>query len=189
MTVMPSEISCLTDNVKGLYNQGVNHFLVGYATGTVWSDQQISAYKKQLDKLRDWYKSENKPDLQIAEFDEETNDKPYYGCRAAKNTISVATNGKIYGCSRISTLDKIPAAGILGDIRYGLYKINNRFKMVSCNILEENCALAGIADKYEGGCFAGNFEDNHDLYKPSIINHKFSQLIKQPVRVDSRSAT
>jgi uncharacterized protein len=179
MTVMPSEIPYLTDNVKGLYNQGINHFLVGYATGAVWSDQQIHAYEKQINKLRDWYKSAKKPDLQIAEFDEEINDKPYYGCRAAKNTISVATNGKIYGCSRISTLGKIPAAGILGNTQYGLYKINNRLKMVSCNILKENCVLAGIADSYQGGCFASNFEDNHDLYKPNIINHKFSQLVEK----------
>ena len=175
MTVMPSEIIYLEDNVRGLYDMGVNQFLIGYATGAVWEDRQIHAYKQQIGTLRKWQETENRQDLRISEFENEKSDKYYYGCSAGRNTVSVATNGVISGCSRILTLGEMPNTGILGNTLYGLYNISNRIKMVSCDILKENCVSAGLADCYQGGCFAVNFEENRDLYAPSIVNHKFSQ--------------
>lgn len=175
MTVMPSSVPFLEDNVRRLYDLGVNQFLIGYATGEAWEERQILAYKRQIWRLWKWYKAGKRKDLRISEAERDGSGKKYYGCRSGRNTVAVAADGMVSGCSRILTLGEMPPAGILGDTRYGLYGISNRLQMVSCRTLKENCVSAGLAETYRGGCFAVNFEENRDLYKPSIVNHEFSR--------------
>jgi uncharacterized protein len=179
MTIMPAAAANLFENVKGLHLLGVNQFLIGHATGVPWTKAQMETFRNQLKDVRDWYHAQPKHDLRISQFDEETDECATFGCTAARTTISVACNGEIAGCSRITSLDNKKIIGKLGDVKYGLYNLLRRMEMVGCESLRKNCREAGIDKEYHGGCFATNYEDNQNLYKPSLLQHAFSLLTRE----------
>lgn len=178
MTVMPAVVTKIYKNVVGLYKLGINQFLIGYATGVHWSQEDREVYCSQLKKVYEWYKSEERTDLRISEFDENNNGKVFFGCGAARNTISITSNGEIAGCSRIIALNNEKIIGKLGDVKYGLFNIKNRIDMVDCKILKTNCENEGIIKEYQGGCFSVNYEANNDLYQPSKLAYTFSLMVR-----------
>jgi hypothetical protein len=61
-------------------------------------------------------------------------------------------------------------------VTFGLTHIRNRAELVSCAKVRAACEAERIADDYQGGCFAANFEDNRDIFQPSRQEHTFSIL-------------
>lgn len=183
MTVSPAFACCLFEDVRALYDLGVNQFVIGHATGVDWSTDAQDTLCAQLGKLKDWYQAEERNDLRLADFDEDEDDddapQAVYGCGAGRNTISVACNGEISGCSRIMTLEPGHVVGKLGDLTHGLYVLSERMEQISCVQLKRNCAEGGIAQEYQGGCFATNYEANTNLYQPNLFEHRLSVLKKQ----------
>lgn len=70
MTVMPPNVHNLYNDVLGLYELGVNQFIIGYATGIRWPEKEMQVYNEQLAKLYQWYKDKQADDLRIDDFDE-----------------------------------------------------------------------------------------------------------------------
>jgi uncharacterized protein len=175
MTVMPINVPNLFNDVLGLYDMGVNQFIIGYATGIKWPQTDINGYSEQLGKLYRWYEEKPRQDLRIDEFDEIRNDN-FFGCQAGRISMTVTINGEISPCSKILALNNKQLLGKLGDVKYGLTSLRNRFELISCSKLRLACENQGIAKDFQGGCFASNYEDNHNLFQPSIQDHTFSLL-------------
>jgi len=178
MTVMPQNTARLFDDVVGLYDLGVNQFIIGYATGLKWSKQDMESYADQLGSVYRWYKQTPRHDLRIAEFDETEGDPSFFGCQAGRNSISVAVNGEISPCSKILALNNKEILAKLGDVRYGLTHLHNRFDLVSCLRLRSACEVKGIDQDYQGGCFVENYDDNRDLFEPSVQGYTLSRLTR-----------
>jgi uncharacterized protein len=175
MTVMPENASRLYDDVLGLYDVGVNQFIIGYATGVVWSREDMEVYTSELSRVHRWYVSHDRRDLKISEFDE-ADEGPFYGCQAGKISITVSVDGEISPCSKILALDNRSLVGKLGDIRYGLSHLKNRGDLVTCTPLRRAVLEQGIQNTFRGGCFASNHEAQGDMFVPNMQDHMFSVL-------------
>jgi uncharacterized protein len=175
---MPQNAQNLFDDVLGLYDIGVNQFIIGHATGIKWSEKDMECYAQQLGKAFQWYKETSRQDLRIAEFDEMDAGANFFGCQAGRNSISVAVNGEISPCSKILALNNKQILAKLGDVRYGLTHLHNRFELVSCLRLRSGCEAKGMAEDYQGGCFVENYDDNGDLFQPSEQGYTFSKLTR-----------
>jgi len=174
ITVMPSEADAMFANVRALYDAGVNQFIIGEASGVEWSEAQTAALMDQWRQLRQWWQETNPKHFRVTDFEkkERSTGGPKFGCGAARNTIAVNVAGEISGCSKIISLEFERAVGKLGDVWNGLYQIRARADMAGCGKLIRNCEDAGIADNYGGGCFATNFEETGDLFRPNLDDHR-----------------
>jgi uncharacterized protein len=177
MTVMPQNVARLFEDALGLYQLGVNEFIIGYATGVPWSDDEITEYGTQLKKLVSWYREGARKDLRIREFDEEDNG-PYFGCQAGRSSIAVTVDGQVSPCSKIMGFSSTRLVSKLGDVWNGLTHIRNRMNIVGCEQLKSACVERGLAAEFRGGCFAVNYGESGDLYIPSLQEHAFS-LVKR----------
>lgn len=178
MTVTADAATDLYDNVIGLREFGVNQFIIGPATGTEWSAAQINSYYQNLLRLHEWYKNNKANDLVIDDFDDTSPFNPHFGCSAARFSISVAASGEISGCSKILTLEPGKIIGQLGEITHGITNLKLRHEMINCDKLRQNCESEGIAQDYNGGCFACNFDMHKDIFKPNHQEHMFSVLLR-----------
>ncbi|HHT9119831.1 MAG TPA: radical SAM protein [Candidatus Hypogeohydataceae bacterium YC41] len=176
ITVMPENVSNLFGDVLGLYGMGVNQFIIGYATGVSWSEEDKKLYRDQMSELFQWYKEKSSKDLRITDFDDTNKGSAYFGCRAGRNSLSVSVDGQISPCSKVLALDNRRLLGKLGDVHYGLTHPKNRFELASCTQLRAACENRGIAADFKGGCFASNYEENNDLFVPSMEHYAFSKL-------------
>jgi uncharacterized protein len=178
MTVMPDNAATLFDDVVGLYELGANQFLIGYATGVDWPQDAMQVYATEFAKVHQWYEARKaRGDVRIAELDEiEENTPGYFGCQAGRISVTVAVDGQVSPCSKILALNNKQLLAKLGDVKYGLTHILNRAELVSTHQVRSACEAAGIAEEYEGGCFAQNYEDNGSLFEPSLIGHQLTVL-------------
>ena len=174
MTVMPQNVPSLYEDIIGLFNKGINQFIIGHATGLKWSEEDMRSFVEQLNKVYQWYRQISRNILKISEFEERTEKSAYFGCQAGRDCISISINGEISPCSKILALDNSKPMLKLGDIRYGLTNFNNRFELLRCSKLRSACEALTIAEFFQGGCFAANYEDNHDLFQPSMQEYIFS---------------
>jgi uncharacterized protein len=174
MTVMPENAPHLFEDVLGLHDRGINQFIIGYATGVKWSEESMECYREQLARLFQWYQHARGRNLRIDEFENEVVETNSFGCQAGRVSITATVDGEISPCSKILALNNKQLLAKLGDVRYGLTHIRNRAELVSCSRLRSACEVKGIAEEFQGGCFAENYEDNHDLFDPSIQGNFFS---------------
>jgi uncharacterized protein len=175
LTVMPENAASLYNDVLGLYDLGANHFIVGHATGVKWSEDDMNVFTEQWTKLYHWYTQKSRNDLKIDDF-EQGESGSFFGCQAGRNSISVTIGGEISPCSKILAMNNKQLLAKLGDVTFGLTHIRNRAELVSCGKVRAACEAEGIADEYQGGCFAANFEDNRDIFQPSRQEHTLSIL-------------
>lgn len=178
MTVMPGNSKTLLDDVKFLYESGVNQFTIGYATGVHWPDKERSAYVRDLAKLHTWYVAHREEPLLITEFEEEDPGPSYFGCQAGRSSISITVDGEVSPCSKVLAMNKSQLLARLGDVTHGLFQTANRIDLVGCGKLKSACEVHGISDEYQGGCFATNHEENGDLYTPNMQDHDFSLRLR-----------
>jgi uncharacterized protein len=175
MTVVPSNVQRLYEDVVELHDLGINQFIICHATGIEWSKEDIESFGSQMRRISDWYKREKSgQNLKISVLDEEDSGLSFFGCHAARNSISISANGEISPCSKILSLDNKRLIYKLGDVEYGLINVLNRAELVSCSKLRSACNEQQIAECFRGGCFAANYEDNGDIFQPSIQDHVFS---------------
>lgn len=176
MTVMPEAASELRTNVLGLYELGVNQFLIGHATGVDWPRECMEMFADQLRDLKSWYLANKNPGLVIDDLDDSDDEEGYFGCQAARNSISITVDGEISPCSKILALNNREILAKMGDVQYGLVHVQNRAEMVGCGKLRSAAKSAGVADEYLGGCFAANYTATGDLYSPSLQDHELAHL-------------
>ncbi len=120
MTVMPDNAASLLRDVLGLYELGVNQFVIGYATGISWSESEMQIYVEQWGKVYQWYKENPRDDLRMAEFEEleREGNEPVFSCQAGNDSITVTVDGEISPCSKILALNNKEPMVKLGDVRY-----------------------------------------------------------------------
>lgn len=176
MTVMPSNVPRLFDDVRDLHALGVNQFLVGHATGVRWTTEQIEDYGLQMRRLFDWYQQSPRDELRIAEFDDGAETVPHFGCQAGRDSISISATGEVSSCSKVLALNNRQLIAKLGDVRYGLTHIANRAQLVTCSRMRSACEELGISADFGGGCLATNYEETGDIFRPSLQDHAFSTL-------------
>lgn len=176
MTIMPENIPYLIDDVKAFYDMGINQFLISAATGISWSEENMKSFAKQWARLYIWYKSRKSEALRIREFDEMSGEMGFFGCHAGKTNLTVTPDGSLSPCSKVLALNSGKLIYKLGDVKYGLFQMQNRYELVSCSLLEGACKELGIEKEYQGGCFASNYEENSDIFQPSMQDFKFSRI-------------
>jgi uncharacterized protein len=178
MTVMPECAASLFDAVRGLYDLGVNQFIIGYATGIAWPREAMETYAAQMGRIYAWYRAHPRNDLRFADFDKPA-EGSFYGCQAGKISVTVTVDGEVSPCAKVLAVNKRELLGKLGDVTYGLTHIKNRRDLVTCTRLKAAVSARGIADEFQGGCFASNYEANGDLFNPNLQDHLFSVLERQ----------
>jgi uncharacterized protein len=177
MTVMPLNVASLYEDVTGLLTYGVNHFLIGHATGVEWPKEARDQYGRELARLYEWYQKQDTSQVKIDGFDDGSmQEDPYFGCQAGRNSIAVTVKGEVSPCSKIMGFDSESLIGKLGDVWQGLTHLKNRSELVTCGKLQTACASKGIANDFRGGCFAVNYGDSGNLYEPSLTEHEFTIL-------------
>ncbi len=174
ITVMPETCDSLVHDIQHLYDSGVNQFTIGYATGIPWSHDERSAYVRNMERLHAWYILHREGPLLITEFEEEDIGHSYFGCQAGRSSVSISVDGEISPCSKVLAMDKKNLLARLGDVTHGVYQINNRIELVGCKQLKATCNKAGIANEYQGGCFATNYQANGSLFEPNLDDHDFT---------------
>ncbi|CAG1001606.1 Anaerobic sulfatase-maturating enzyme [Methanosarcinales archaeon] len=183
MTVMPDNVASLFEDILGLYSMGVNQFMIGHATGVEWSKEKRETYGRELRKIAKWYRKERRRDLRIAELDAEDKGSSFFGCRAGRNSISVSVDGEISSCSKVLSLNNRQLLAKLGDVEYGLTNFSNRFELITCMKLRSACEALGIAEDFQGGCFAANYNETGALFQPGLQEHEFS-LLERSIRLE-----
>jgi len=178
MTIMPDNAKHLYRDVLGLYALGVNQFVVGYATGIAWPEAEMNIYAEQWGRLYQWYREKPRDDLRITDFEDfdQGESQPTFMCQAGNDSITVAVNGEISPCSKVLAIDNRHLLMKLGDVRSGLTHVRNRIDLTTGAKLIAECNAAGITDAYQGGCWATNFSDNHDVFVPSGQDQRFKIL-------------
>jgi uncharacterized protein len=176
MTVMPSNTPRLFSDVIGLYESGVNQFLIGHATGVKWKSDEMEAFGKQISRVAKWYAEHKNDELRITDFDNFDKDQPYFGCQAGRNNIVVSVTGELSSCSKVLAMNNRKLIAKLGDVWNGVTHIRNRFELVNCGKLKSACKRLCIDKSYQGGCFACNYEDTGDIFWPSETDHQFSLI-------------
>lgn len=107
ITVMPENAGKLLRDVVGLYERGINQFVIGYATGVRWPDAARRAYADQWNQLHAWYQQEERSDLRIAEFEVgKAHRPPTFVCQAGNDSVAVGIDGQVSPCSKLLALDK-----------------------------------------------------------------------------------
>ena len=176
MTIMPDNVQHLVDDVRALYDMGVNQFTIGHATGVDWSYDRMQAYAGAMGQLNRWYQSVKGDDLRIDELDGTDAKSAYFGCQAGRSSVSVSVDGLVSPCSKVLALNNKTLLSRLGDVWCGLIYVKNRTDLVGCAKLKAACEDRGIADHYQGGCFVSNYNENGDLFTPSAKEHQLSIL-------------
>jgi uncharacterized protein len=188
MTVMPANVSRLSEDVIGLHEHGVNQFVIGHATGVDWSPRAIETYREQLGHVYRWYARNKGPELRIAGFDEPRKSAGFFGCQAGRNSIAVSVTGEVSSCSKVLALDNRNLLARLGDVDLGMIHVKNRHDLVESEALRKGCQARGIASEYQGGCFASNYAAHRDLFTPSMQDHEFSVIERLVSRGEPRMA-
>lgn len=178
MTVMPEAAKDLYENVMGLMSLGVTHFVIGHASGVAWSEDDITEFSSQWERLFRWYSGGGKDRITIIEFEEGGAEGAFFGCQAGRNSVSVNIDGSISPCSKMLGLDGKNIIGKLGDVEYGMTNLKNRIGIAGCAELIEECVKKGIDKDYQGGCFATNFDENKNIFNPSLLDYRMSKMKK-----------
>jgi uncharacterized protein len=178
MTVMPDCAHRLFDDVRGLYDLGINQFIIGYATGIEWPREAIERYATEMGRIYAWYKAHDGGDLRMADFDKPA-EGTFYGCQAGKISVTVTVNGEVSPCAKVLAVDNRRLLAKLGDVTYGLTHMRNRRDLVTCAQLKAAVSARGLAEEFQGGCFASNYQDTGDLFTPNLQDHLFSVLERQ----------
>jgi uncharacterized protein len=175
MTVMPQNVNALFQDVLGLHDLGVNQFIIGHATGVEWPAEAMAAYGEQLGRLSRWYAGRPHENLRVDCFDE-IKEVGFFGCQAGRHSIAVTIRGEISPCSKIMGFSSTKLLGKLGDVWHGLTHLRNRHELNHCSQLKAACEEQGIAQDFQGGCFAVNYGETGDLFKPSMREHTLTVL-------------
>jgi uncharacterized protein len=176
VTVMPENVSKLFDDVRGLYDLGISTFVIGYASGIEWADQERKSYWAQLRELRRWQARAHSKDVNLIGLPESIPPPPAFRCKAGSVSISVAPDGQISLCSKLPAQGSSRPAATLGDVFNGLTHFRNRFELVYGRRLESACRRLKLDSHYSGGCIADNFLETGNLFTPGKRQYAIESL-------------
>ncbi|MBD3183657.1 SPASM domain-containing protein [Candidatus Poribacteria bacterium] len=190
MTVYPDTANKLEYNVSHLFSLGFNQFIICPSYGPYWSEDAISEYESQLDKVGIFYlnKKREKAPIRMTFFESDSNSRfcvsNIWGCHAGRNAVTVATNGNLYPCSKFIGLGKSKRETYcFGNVSTGItdLEIRDEFENIGANIWEE-CKICDAADYCTGGCPANNYNDTGSVSQPSPFDCQLARLNRRVLK-------
>jgi uncharacterized protein len=170
VTVAPAAAGSLYDNIVGLHDLGIQHFVIGHAIGLPWPEETIASYSSQLARLRAWLLERDDRGPTFSQQSALPPSSPgWLGCSAGRSSVAVSPAGDISPCSMMMTLNSTKAVFKLGSVKYGITHMRNRAELLNPSRLDSACSAAGIRDSYRGGCFGANYQEHGDVFKPSLL--------------------
>jgi uncharacterized protein len=181
VTVLPETAKRLVLNVRNLHQElKINQFIIGFATGIKWTEEQIADYCFALKEVFEFLLQEridNKnPRLRIGLMEVGLIDEAYsanistgWGCGAGSGRIAVAPDGILYGCTKLAFAAKDKTEKYaLGNVFEGFAKIQNRLALLNhTDNVRPKCKDCSLAKRCNGGCYATNLTDTGCLFHPS----------------------
>lgn len=137
LTVHPDTVNNLFENVVGLYDMGINQFIIGPATGIDWEDELLSEYFHHKFKIGEFYieKLKDKEPFRMTIFEETKqeiqNKEGIWGCQAGRDSLMIADNGDIYPCSKMYGLAQKPSHWIFGNVINGFKYQTERLNLMN----------------------------------------------------------
>ncbi len=183
LTLMPDTAGQLVEGVLDLYKRGLNQFIIGPATGVIWTKEECAVYEEQLFKLADIYlekKARNEP-FRMTLFEDDIEKKAEYkgfwGCGAGRGRISIAPNGEIQSCAKVQGACDSKGFLPLGNVADGISNINNRMMFAhSHGGKRVNCKDCEFRDECAGGCPAVNLTETGNMFIPSAHHCEFVRI-------------
>ncbi|MDR1922823.1 MAG: radical SAM protein [Planctomycetaceae bacterium] len=193
MSVTPESTLRLRDNLYELWKNGINQFIVGYAHGLDWNDENLLKYEQGMLNVCELYleMKYNEKYFRITAFEEESlcdiKEVPF-GCGAGRGRFCVDTQGDLYGCSKMCTIMG-HGKGILpfGNVLQGFTLINNRKHCLNDSIKSRRkCQGCDYEKSCGGGCPATNYERTGSIYlqgdeecETSLIYNRINEYMRK----------
>lgn len=201
VTVHPDAVHELLDNIRFLADQGINHFIIGPASGLEWSGEELETYEAQMKAVVDFYKEKKAQDAPLQfdllrQLDNLYDSRGIWGCQAGRHSITIAANGDIYPCSKMLGLNELGGIYRLGDLEKGITDLDARSELVGMwPKRRTRCMTCDLADACAGGCFANNYKATGSIFEPcetqcriTRCNFQVRQYAAQVFAVQPRKA-
>ena len=181
LTVLPETSKRLAENIRNLHQElKINQFVIGFATGIEWAEEQIADYCFSLKEvfeflLQERVNNEN-PRLRIGLLEVGLIDEAYsvnistgWGCGAGSGRVAVAPDGALYGCTKLAFAAKDKTEKYyLGNVFDGFTGIQNRLTLLNhTEVVRPKCKDCFLAKRCNGGCYAANLTDTDCIFHPS----------------------
>ncbi len=183
LTVHPDTAHKITDNVIHLSKRGFNQFIIGAASGVEWDEENWKIYEEQMHEVARIYRKMKKERqyFRMTLFEEEEdkffNKKYIWGCQAGRHSLTIAANGDIYPCAKMLGLDDLGGICRLGDLDSGITEIITRGELMGMGKVDRSkCGECEILDCCKGGCFATNYLETKNMFKPSFFDCRTSAI-------------
>jgi len=183
VTLHPTTVGRLREDVEFLYGRGINQFIIGPATGIEWSDDALAEYGRQMRLVTDFYVERKKRKepfrMTLYEKDLEGRDiRNEWGCGAGRGRICISTDGKLYGCAKILGVDSLRETHCLGDVWTGITDLRGRRDLLNTHPgARERCLSCQYAAECSGGCPAVNYEATGSLFEPAPLECRITPIV------------
>jgi uncharacterized protein len=197
VTLHPTTVHRLREEVELLYRQGINQFIIGPATGIEWTDDALAEYERQMLLVTDLYVDKQRRQepfrMTLYEKDLEGRDiRNEWGCGAGRGRICISVTGELYGCAKILGVDGLNDAHRLGDVWTGIVDLSGRRELLNTHpSARPTCGPCEFAGDCTGGCPAVNFEATGSLLTPAPLECRLAPIIRrirQHYRAQSEAA-
>lgn len=187
LTVHPDVADGLSENVRQLYRQGINQFIIGPATGLDWSAERLAVYEREMCRVADFYREAkaNKWPFRMTLFEQdmdcaEGKYKNVWGCGAGRGRVCISARGELYGCAKILGVDGLRDTHKIGDVWNGAYRLRPRRDLLNLHpSARPRCVQCEHADDCTGGCPATNYEATGSIFEPSPLDCAFVPVFKR----------
>jgi uncharacterized protein len=177
VTAHPDACATLFDNVRQLYEIGIEHIDIGPVYGTVnWSEADIgSLVNSLLDSgryMREVTSSGGRLEVgPLYRASEHVGGvlKDSWGCHAASTNLAFMPNAQIVGCSSLAMLAARYPELVIGDIVDGVNTdaLERFLELAQADAKQRpHCQSCEAAPNCTGGCLAINLSQNGDPFSP-----------------------
>jgi uncharacterized protein len=177
MTVSPDTAATLADDVRILFDMGINQFFIEPDFFAEWTKEEISTYQEQYCAVADLYirlRAGSEP-IRIVDFESglEERRKRYrrqWGCHAGRGRLTVTPDGSLYPCNRFAFLNGGAEQYRLGDLDQDIRQFGMlRDLMDERDIVRPACMGCDMAEYCAGGCPAANLATRGTIYAVPAI--------------------
>jgi radical SAM protein with 4Fe4S-binding SPASM domain len=183
LTVLPSLVTGLCDDLVKLRQMGFDSFIVSPATGVRWTEDKLQQYTDEMVKFASQRPVNNgRPTPYISPIDDPVQGQNKWGCAAGRGRLSIDPQGKIFACGRMTCLDEKDGLAF-GDIFNGI-DLNGNINAFQDTSYESRleCLSCDLREQCIGGCAAVNWDDNRSPVKPSHDQCRFIHAFEETKR-------
>ena len=194
MTVPPTDVDCLFEGVKNLFDIGVNNITSCLVTDQEWTTKQLEELENQTSQVLEFYfavlndKNSKRnlsmklvDDYLIAALEPVIIDKNM--CAIGTNRwCSFSPNGDVYGCHQQVTDSELCISEKIGNIFTGVDETKIK-PVIQAKFDRKECLNCNAISMCKSGCPSQNMIENQDFFTPTKaycdIVKILSHLIKE----------